>query len=87
MNLVHGENLLRDKPSRAVEVLLNAYRYDPENKPLTNLIASAYHNYAKEKMKVMNYKVAREIVMKGLQYSPNDTYLKADLKYLDSGKK
>jgi tetratricopeptide (TPR) repeat protein len=87
MNLVHGENLMRDDPARATEILLNAYRYDAENKPLTNLIAGAFHNYAKQKMKVMNYKVAREIVMKGLRYSPNDTYLKADLKYLDGGKK
>jgi len=75
------QNRIYDKDlEQAIEILTELHTLDPENNDIVNNFALAYHQLAIQYYKQQKLKKAEDILMEALEYTPNNTRLKNQLK-------
>jgi hypothetical protein len=67
---------------KAKEILLKATQIDNENVNLRKMLVAIYHEYAMQKVREGNYRLAKDIVTEGLAVDSSDATLMRDMELI-----
>ena len=72
----------RTNPIKACEALTKAFEMDSTNTYVRQALGAVYHELAMAEIRKDNWRSARNQIMQGLRYAPENEYLKSDLSLL-----